>query len=126
LAQQVPAYSLGLESGLIVVRHTGPLDFDVLKTARRDITRLEEEKGFRRVLVDLSGACPSLSVLDIFKLGASSSDELPQGMAFAVYYRPGQFKPEDAIFAENVYRNRGQRFKVFTDPDDARGWLADT
>jgi len=124
LDRRPAAYSLGLESELIVVRHSGPLTVAVIKESRRDVARLGAEKGLHRVLLDLSAASSSLGVTDIFELCASQLDELPRGTTVAVVHRPGQFEAEDGVFAEDVSVNRGARLRVFADPRAAREWLS--
>jgi hypothetical protein len=123
-ATQPARYTLGVESGSIVVRHTGELTLHGIEASRRAVADIAMERRLTRILLDLSGATSGLAPVEIFELCASQGFVLPQNATVAVVYRPGQFPAEDARFAETVSLNRGVTLKVFIDFQAAQRWLS--
>jgi hypothetical protein len=124
MADEQPSYTIKAESENIVVRHTGKLTMQVLKSSRREATRLATATHLARFLYDVTGAVPSLETVDVFELCVSNGSVLPSDAAVAVVFRPDQFSVEDVRFGEIVSLNRGTRLRTFTDHKAAEQWLS--
>jgi hypothetical protein len=118
-----PGYTLCVESGRMVVRHTGRLTVQAIEASRRAVAELAAERRLAHILLDLSGATSGLAPAEIFELCASQGFVLPPCATVAVVHRPDQFSAEDGGFAETVSLNRGVRLRAFTSLEAAQRWL---
>ncbi len=117
-------YTVNVESGCIVVRHTGEITVKALKASRREAAALSTARDLKRLLMDISQATWALTTVDIFDLCVAQVEVLPQGIAVAVVIRPGQISSEDVQFGETTSLNRGVTLRAFVDLEAARRWLS--
>jgi len=125
MADEPAGYSINVESGNIVVQHTGRLTAQAIEASRREVAELAAERHLSGILLDLSPATSSLPFIDIFELGSGQGSVLPPSVVVAVVYRPDQFSAEDIDFAEDISLNRGIQMRAFTDSETAQQWLLD-
>lgn len=81
------------------------------------------ERGFERLLVDISGmkSYSSASVTDRFEIGIHAAKVARSLARIAVFGTQEQMDPE--AFGAVVAQNRGVRVEVFIDRDKALAWI---
>lgn len=110
--------------GVVEVRYSGTIDLDIRRQAVEAASRALNETGYRRVLVDLSGA-------DMALQGPHEesrfADLLSRTPALARSRTAYLARPEQSVnwFIETLAKVRRYQCEHFTDPAEARGWLAE-
>jgi hypothetical protein len=109
--------------GYLEARVGGTYALERLKQQATAIFRACKERGFRRLLFDVSSmrAFESMGTLERFELGAHAVRVGRNQITVAVLGTKGQF--DDEGFGAQVARNRGMRVQMFTDPKAAVTWL---
>ena len=92
-----------------------------LKAARVEMNALLTDRNCERLLVDTTATSRMLSFLTDFEFTADHRSELPPRTWHAVVIRPDQ--KEHMQFVENVAQNRAVNLRLFTDRNEAIGWL---
>ena len=100
---------------------TGDVSERDLKSARGEMNSELLAHGCKRLLVDATGISRMQSVVSDFEFTAQHRTELPPGTRHAVVIKPEQ--EEHMRFVENVAQNRSVNLRLFTDKNEAVGWL---
>lgn len=110
---------------MVRVCFSGTKTVDQIYKARNEVASELTRLGYRRVLVDSSRvkAKQNLSVQTLYELGSTKSKALPPRTRMALIFSPENDAVRDLEFVETVAQNRGARFKLFQDADDALNWL---
>jgi hypothetical protein len=117
-------YSIVCEEGIVRVRHTGSLTITEVTNSRQEAGRVLQERGVRKVLVDLREGRLAQTTVDMFDFGTSYGQVFPFGTKIAVVVISGRTgSADDAVFAETVARNAGARLRMFEDMEEAESWL---
>ena len=101
---------------------TGVLDFEASKQAVLEIASRITQPGEYEVLVDTRAAEVTLSIADLYELGAVLADH-PAVRCSKVGILVPERAVEQAQFLETVAVNRGVRIEVFTNLEQAITWL---
>jgi hypothetical protein len=114
-----------VDGDILQVSITGDLSLVEAAAAQSNTARIANERGVRKVLVDLRGTSPSLSTVEYFEFASSFVELFPRETRHGVVFDPETYPAEDAHFLETVARNRGAVLRMFSDLDEARDWLDD-
>lgn len=95
-----------------------------LREARIALIARGEEAGFTRFLVDLRSMNLELSSLELYDFCYSHKDYFFGDHRLAVLYNEQVVKREEVIFIEDLTHDGGTGFSMFTQPAEARLWLA--
>ena len=112
-----------VEGPILEVTFEGFITGQDVEAAQRDALGVAEEQQLVRFLIDVQGAVPRVSTLDVFELYAGAVDVFPMGTRHAVVFSPETFSRKLASFGEDVCLNRGMDLKTFTAIDEATAWL---
>ncbi len=91
------------------------------QSGRDEAIRVLTDDGLGRLLVDARTIDARMSAVDDFKFTQEHESSGLLSVRIAVIHRADE--SERFRFIENVAVNRGVDMKVFTDPDQALGWL---
>ena len=106
----------------LLVRITGTYSLDRVKHYTTDIVAACKKHNCNRVLVDMRMQAGDISISDQFEMGTHMSEIWPARTTLAIVDSPHRIPSDD--FFEKVVANRGVPSKVFTNLEDAKGWLA--
>lgn len=109
------------ETGIAYIRFFGQLDRAAAPQVVGELVRLIRERACRAVVNDLRDTDLKLSAVDLFEISRLVDRSRLAGSVPRAVIVGG--KHELAGFYETVNANLGHRVRVFTDPDEARGWL---
>jgi hypothetical protein len=113
----------GTEGDTLVATVRGELGKADYLALREKVRSSLEETGTRHVLLDIRGAILQVSTMGVFAMAASNPDVIPRGRKYAVVYSLRTLPADNAVFGENVARNRGALLSAFTDIEEAKRWL---
>ena len=99
----------------------GELSIKELEIARREANLVLQDLNWHRLLIDASQTSSTLSVAENFEFTKGHPAKFPFGTRHAIIYSPELY--EDFRFIVNVAQNRGVLMQLFTDRDEAVGWL---
>ena len=91
------------------------------ESARAEAIDALKAGGYKRLLVDARRIDAKMSLIDDFEFTQEHQATPIRAMPTAIIHRPDE--SERFKFIENVASNRGAQIKVFTDPEQAIGWL---
>jgi hypothetical protein len=111
------------EGDILVATVKGDLAKADYLAVREKVRSSLEETGTHHVLLDIRQAILQVSTMGIFSVASSNPDVIPRGRKYAVVYSAQTLPAENAVFGENVARNRGAWLSSFTDIEAARRWL---
>jgi hypothetical protein len=110
------------ERDCIVTRIDGRLDMPVAKGFLAELARVISTSGCERILDDLRGAELTLSMQTLYFAPRLVPEAgIPPASKSAIVVPEQDWSAYS--FLETVARNLGQNIRVFTDPDEASGWL---
>jgi hypothetical protein len=114
-----------VQDQMLVVTLTGRVVGSDVEAAQTMAARVADERGLRKVLVDMRSADPRVGMMDIFDLHAALFGRFSLGTRHAVVFSPETYDPRNAKFGEDVAVNRGISVKTFTRIREATDWLDD-
>ena len=112
--------SFNEEEKLIEVRSYDTLSKSDWLESLDEIEHLHQQRGCISVLVDSTELIMTPGIFDIFE---TASKKISREMRFALVIEAGQAINESVNFLEIVARNRGVRFLVLNNRQDALKWL---
>jgi hypothetical protein len=112
------------ETGIVYIRVFGQLDRAAAPAVVGELMQLMRARSCRAVINDLRDTDVRFGAVDLFEISRLvDRHRLADGVPRAVIVGG---EHELAGFYETVNANLGHRVRVFTDPDEARTWLAST
>lgn len=108
------------QENLVIVKSTGILTADEVKTSIREVARYCREKGAKKVYVDQLQAQSFPGDALGFNLGSDVA-HLLKGVKIAIVHS-GDVE-EEVKFFEKVAQIRGGTMRVFAEACSARAWL---
>lgn len=117
------------ENGIISAIAHGEWNSNADNTMIREIMDLVETKGLNKILLDISALQFDFPVVQIFERASEVREYRLQktrvSSKVALIYSASDPKVEqDMQFFETVARNRSLPYRIFTNANDARKWLA--
>jgi len=115
-------FTVGVHHGpdFLLVVCTGPADIADQYAVVDLIARLAEMRGYRRALLDLTGAEPDLAFSDHLQVGGYIAEKLA-GLDRVASVVQGKFRSGTS---EKAAQKQGLRLRTFTALDEAQEWLA--
>ncbi len=107
--------------GVVACEYRGPLYWEALLEAARQIDEFCGPIGCHRVVIDLTESQGSLSTSERFLLGSKLIGVWTPEVHAAILVRPDQMEADQ--FFETVVTPRGLKLRLFTDAAQARAWL---
>ena len=110
---------LNEELGVIEIRAYGALTKDEVLQAISEVRRIFDERGFTKILADVTEVEAMPTFLETFELFST----FPKGFRRALLVHKSQSLIHNLAFGRAVSVNRGLPIKVFTDRQKALQWL---
>jgi hypothetical protein len=108
------------EDKYVLCRFDGLLTLAELEAGRRQIKDVLQKCRWEKVLVDLRGAQPAVSTLELLQFNKAHATEVPHTQIAVLI---DQEVRRDGEFSENVAVSTGVNYRLFLDEDSAKKWL---
>ena len=111
-------------TGFIHSVYSGIVSKDDFMAGMDEALRLAAGKGPQKFLTEWVNATATLSTMEIFVIPSEwKSRDVNKKSYLALVVSKEKRKWEDAVFYENICRNRGWQVRVFSDRNEAIAWL---
>jgi hypothetical protein len=115
------------EGGIIGLMLSGPATLEQMAQVGAEVIETARRQGFGRYFADARDMTFAVSDILLYDLpGRLEEHGLSRSEQVAVVYPMDSAQKETFLFLENIFVNRGFRFRVFTDVNDAMAWLKDS
>ena len=107
---------------IIQITSSGTVTQEDLLKSRQTVSKICQERGFTKILVDTTAVTSLPSTLHLYQHGSSlSNPEFPKAFKFAIVVSEAISK--DAYFIETVAKNHHANLRNFESRDQALSWL---
>lgn len=119
------SYELNMkyETDFLYAQATGIRTPQTVIAIARDLVAACDEHGYDRALVDVQGMNGTLATTDAYSLGTKYLKEFRRPGRLKVSILDAESNQYRFRFLETVARNQGFNLRIFSNIDEAMGWL---
>jgi hypothetical protein len=103
----------------LLIEGTGEWELGDVERKVEAVRQEAEERGYRRVLIDIRTVTPPPREIERFFVGERIAQVWGHSLKVAIVWRPEML----TMVGENAAVNRGANMKTFSDEDQAVHWL---